>query len=114
MGFSLIAEDAVIADGSEQVILEVSRSGRFSGYIDLSEMQAGDGITVRQYVAINGAYKRYAAEQYSGVQSDPVIYVTPKEVATKMRVTVEQIAGVFRRIPYNFVVEEIPGPKFKV
>jgi hypothetical protein len=114
MGFRSIAEETVLADGTEQIVLEVDKSGRFSGYIDLSEMQAGDTLRIRQYVAINGAYKRYATEQYSGAQSDPVVYITPKEVATRMKVTMEQTAGVFRRLPCNFVVEEIPGPKFKV
>lgn len=114
MGFRSIAEGSILADGSEQTILEVTQSGRFSGYVSLAELKTGDIVRLRQYVEIIGVYAKYWDQQYSGVQNDPAIYITPKEVASKMRVTLEQTAGVFRQFGYNFIVEEVPGVKFKV
>ncbi len=113
MGFRSIAEGSILADGSEQTILEVTQSGRFAGYVSLREMQAGDTVYLSQYVKIDGTYDRYRREPYQDVQTDPAIYITPKEVVTGMKITIQQTVGTFREIDFNFIIEELPGGRFK-
>jgi hypothetical protein len=97
----------ITADGSEQTLLLFSGLGRISGNIDLSNMQAGDTVRIRQYLQVvaGGAWRRYWMETYSGVQTDPLVYITPKESDFNVRVTLEQTAGVLRTFEYNFIKE---------
>ena len=106
MGFRSVKKGNLVADGSEQTMLETEAIGRISGYVDLAQMEAGDSVTVRQYVAVNGTYRKYHAEEYSGVQANPVVYITPKEIASGLKVSLEQTAGTFRAFFYDFILEE--------
>ncbi len=106
MGFRSIKKGNIVADGSEQTVLETELIGRVSGYLDLAEMEAGDVITIRQYLTVDGTYRKYHTESYSGVQADPMVYMTPKEVASKLKLTLEQTAGTFRGFPHDFILEE--------
>jgi len=76
-------------------------------YVDLTEMQAGDTITVRQYMVnqLGGSYVEYGAESYSGVQTIKMLHITPKPSKNGIKVTIEQSAGVMRTIPYEYFVE---------
>jgi hypothetical protein len=96
-----------LADGSEQVVLEYIGLGRVFGYIDLQNMVEGDEVVIRQYMRLKpgGAFKRYAQASFSGVQTDPVVYIQPKEVDYGVRVTLQQIAGVFKSFDFNFLYE---------
>jgi hypothetical protein len=76
-------------------------------YLDLTAMQAGDTVTVREYMVNQdgGAYVEYGAETYSGVQTIKMLHITPKPVTHGLKVTVEQSAGVMRDFPYQYFVE---------
>ncbi len=115
MGFEPISQGTVTTDGSEQTILLGTGAGRFSGYIDLSELEAGDTLRVRQYILSKGVYKTYHTEDYSGVQPDPMLYINPKESIIGVNITVQQIAGVFRDFAYTFIIEQIlAGASFSI
>lgn len=101
-------DGTIMADGTEQVLVEYTNVGRIMGYLDLSNMQSGDTLVIRQYMKVvdGGSYKKYAEESYSSVQTIPVIYLTPKESDIGMKITIQQTAGVLRSFDYNFVREK--------
>lgn len=101
------ATGTLTADGSEQTIIERSLLMKFSGYIDLSNMVAGDTVVIRQYMQVKpgGNYRRYEEGSYTGVQDPPLIYVTPKVTDYGVRITLQQIAGIFRDFDYTFIRE---------
>jgi len=102
-----LAHGVLEADGTEQTLVEYVGVGVVEGYIDLSEMEAGDEIVVAQYIRVNSQakYKRYALETYTGKQADPALYITPKPCDYALKITLQQTKGIFRRFTYNFMVE---------
>jgi hypothetical protein len=106
--FESFAKGTLVADGSEQVVMEISEAARVSGYISLANMEAGDTVIIMQYVRLlNGEYKRYAAETYMGAQENPIVYITPKELASGMKVTLQQTSGTYKTFDYLFI-KEVP------
>jgi hypothetical protein len=78
------------------------------GYVDLSQLQSGDSVEVREYVAVDGVnYQLYARVTYSGPVSEPVIRFHAKTLLYNMKykVTIIQISGTLRSFPYGFVLE---------
>jgi hypothetical protein len=78
------------------------------GYIDLSQLQTGDALTVTEYIAVDGVnYQRFISEQLTGPVSSPVIRFHAKTIQKNMKykVTVTQTSGTPRNIPYGFIVE---------
>ena len=100
-----VAQGTIIADGTEQLVVEDAVLSNLSGFLDLVELQAGDTVIIRQYVDMNGGYKLYAEESYSDVQAQPALHLTPKTSNTKMKVTLEQTAGTYKEFGYEFVRE---------
>ena len=99
---ALNTETAVVDIGaqSDDYIVE--------GWIDLSALASGDAVTIKEYVAVDGAnYRTYATVSYSGPVSDPIIRFHAKTLTYNMkyRVTVTQTSGVLRSFPYGFVLE---------
>lgn len=102
------AEGTLNADGSEQSIVKINSLMKLSGYIDLSEMETGDEVVIKQYMRIKsgGAYKKYAQENYSGVQEKPLIYITTKVLGHGGQVTLQQTLGTNKSFEYEFISEE--------
>lgn len=110
LGYTYIAnEDSLLLDGTEQTLYEFTdnREAVVELYVDLSEMQAGDSITVKEYMVNQdgGAYVEYGSESYSDAQTIKLLHITPKPVLHELKVTVEQTAGVMRNIPFQYFVE---------
>lgn len=98
-----VAEGVLTADGIEQTLVEDTLLSNLSGFVSLINMGAGDTVTIRQYIDLNGAsYRLYADETYSGTQIQPAIYITAKTSNTKMKITLQQTAGAYRQFPYEF------------
>jgi hypothetical protein len=95
-----IAKGVIIADGTEQIIINTSEPSIISGYLDLSNMQAGDSVEVREYMLIDSVEHLYADITYTGVQASPIYYITPKPVADAIKITIQQLTGVFRSFYY--------------
>ena len=102
---SVVAEGYIHADGTEQVILDAGGGMVVTGYIDLSEMQAGDEVVLRMYVRTRegGGYGLYASHVYRDAQAEPVVCVLPRYTARGTRVTLQQVKGTYRRFSYIFV-----------
>lgn len=78
------------------------------GWIDLSQLQSGDTVVVKIYVAVDGVnYRTYATVTYSGPVSDPVVRVHSMQLckSMKFKVTITQISGTLRSFPYGFILE---------
>jgi len=106
--FDTPIEGSVAMDGTEKVVVLDEISGnpqRFlEGYIDLTPLDSGDTIVVRQYMKISatGDYVKYAEESYSGAQSLPLLYITTKPARYGIKITIQQTAGTNRTFTYQF------------
>jgi hypothetical protein len=76
-------------------------------YVDLTPMQAGDTITVKEYMVnqVLGAYVEYGSETYSGVQTIKLLHITPKPSTHGLKVTIQQTAGAMRTITHQNFIE---------
>ena len=93
------AVGTLTADGSEQTIKEItSLVNKLHCFIDLTAMQAGDTVVVRQYMKIKaaGSFIKYAEETYSDAQTLPMLYIVTKPAKEGIRITLEQTAGTNR------------------
>jgi len=102
------AEGTLTANGSEQTLTNITALTKLSGYVDLSQMQLGDSVVIRQYMVLKsgGSDRKYEEHAYSGAQDPPVVYVTTKVLAHGGKVTLQQTAGAYRTYDYSFVREE--------
>lgn len=106
MGFEVFAEGTLTANGTEQTLAELTESVRVSGYVDLSKLQAGDTVVIRQYIKLFASYKQYYGEVYSGVQTEPMVYVQSKEIASSTKITLQQTGGTYRTFDYKFIKDK--------
>jgi len=116
---SILAENAPLRGsklmtGAEDMVVEVDRTAapavfHLEGAIDLTPMQAGDTIKIRELMMIKaaGVYVKYAEETYSGVQAIPLQELVTKPASYKLKVTIEQTAGVMRTFDYEFFERSI-------
>jgi len=100
---------------TETTVVEVSGQADdylVEGYIDLSQLQSGDAVEVREYIAVDGVnYQLFIKVTYSGVVSEPVIRLHTKTLLYNMKykVTIIQTQGTLRSFSYGFVVEVMGG-----
>ena len=97
----------VLADGTEQIILEYDEVARIMGYVDLGNMWDGDVVVICQYLRVRprGEFRKYAEEKYEHAQKIPVLYLKPKESDYGVKVTLQQTAGFLKSFDYNFIRE---------
>jgi len=75
-------------------------------YIDLSPLQAGDTVVIKEYAATLATpltYTLYATHTYTGVQTEPLVHFTKKMAYAAWKITAQQTAGVnreFRSVAY--------------
>lgn len=97
-----LGSGTMVTDGTEQRVFSIDRTQPFiiDGYIDLSNMKAGDEAVIRQYVRVkpDGELKKYAEETYHGIQELPMIYIKPKTAFYGVLITLQQTAGA----PFSF------------
>jgi len=101
-----LGSGTMTADGSEQIVFAMDRVEPFKieGYIDLSNMKAGDEVVIRQYVRIRpyGELKKYWEEKYSGAQANPIVYITPKPSVYGILTTLQQTSGTYISYDWEF------------
>ena len=102
-----LAHGTLIADGTEQTLIEYLGVGRISGFLDMQNMESSDTIIIRYYVKFseNGEYKKYYEDSYSGAQSYPALYFAPRESYMGIKITLQQTSGAFKSFQYNFLRE---------
>ena len=99
-----VAEGTKTADGTEQDLVNVSGMGKYEGYVDLTNMQAGDTVVVKEYLRMkkDGPWINYATTTYNGAQTEPAIHAVRKLSEHGFRVSLQQTAGVNRDYDYWF------------
>jgi hypothetical protein len=103
---SVLVQGTITADGTEQTVVEYTGNiAQISGYIDLSNMEDGDAVTVKLYVKIkpDGGYKLYHAETFNDKQEEPALYILPKVTGTAYKVTLQQTKGTYKSFDYLFI-----------
>ena len=103
-------EGVTTMNGSEQVMV-VSENGvqhYLEGFIDLSNVVLGDTVVIRQYVKIrgNGDYIKRYEQEYSGPFDKPLATFDTRMAKYGIKVTLQQTAGVYRTIPWQFFLVE--------
>lgn len=97
-----LGSGTMTTDGTEQIVFSFDRAQPFiiDGYIDLSNMKAGDTTVIRQYVKLKpgGELRKYGEEAYFGAQQLPVIYIKPKTAIYGVQITLQQKEGS----PFSF------------
>jgi hypothetical protein len=104
--FVAVTEVSVLQDGKEQTLVEKSDGlqGLLEGDIDLTPMQSGDTVVVKQYMKVKsgGAYVLYAQETYTDAQSLPLLHISTKSNKRSIKVTIQQTAGTNRTFDAQF------------
>jgi hypothetical protein len=103
------ATGTLSATGAEDIIKEIADTvNKLHCFVDLTNMQAGDSVTVRQYMKIKsgGSYILYAEETYSGVQTLPMLYIVTKPARYGIKITLEQTAGTNRDYDWETFTEQ--------
>ncbi len=103
---TIIDDDQLVADGTEQTVVTSAVAGVFVFAIDLENMASGDSITIRikTKVLSSSTSREVVQAIYTDAQVDPDIHVesipivSPQEVV----VTVEQTAGTNRNYQWHF------------
>ena len=78
------------------------------GYIDVSQLQTGDALEIREYIAVDGTnYQLFLRTTLSDPVSEPVIRFHAKTFVflMKYKVTIVQTSGSLKGFPYGFVLE---------
>lgn len=78
------------------------------GYLDLSPLDLGDTMVVSELISIDGAEpKVFTSVVYNGPLDEPIIRFHTKTLpaSASYKVTVTQLSGTLRTIPYAFIVE---------
>ena len=97
-------EGTITADGTEQTLIEVTTTYNVDGFIDLSQMEAGDKVIIRLYGRIKsgGDYRLYEEAEFSGVQAKPLVYVHRRPTRYGWKVTLQQTEGTYKSFDYQF------------
>ena len=103
----VLKEGTLIADGSKQTLLEFTEFGTVEGYINLSNMEAGDTITIQYYLKAkkDGDYHLYHSETYSDVQTNPTVHFVKLPTKYGCKIILEQTHGVHQSLDYIFFKE---------
>jgi len=103
-------EGEVVADGSEQTLVEVTDTAPFkiSGWISLSNMQDGDQVKITSYVKLcpDCGWEIFDTNTYSDSQDKPAVFHVEVSGKYGVKVTLQQTAGTYRSYRYLFVVEK--------
>jgi hypothetical protein len=98
-----MATGTLTADGTEQVIdtLDPGVPGFVFWYVDLSNLDDGDEVIVRERIDLDGdgSYELFTGSKYAGPQNLPIINQSSNLLTLNnvpVRVTLEQTAGTNR------------------
>jgi hypothetical protein len=98
-----LAVGTLTANGTEQTVIETADPGEVAGWIDLSNMQEVDSVTIRLYVKLKkgGDYKLNDLATKDGAQSYPALCFLKYAHKYGLKITFQQTAGTYRTFDYN-------------
>jgi pSer/pThr/pTyr-binding forkhead associated (FHA) protein len=97
--------------GTETTVIEVAGQNddyMVEGYIDTSQLQTGDTLTIKEYIAVDGYnYQLFVTRTVYGPVDESVVRFHAKTLLNfmKYKVTVTQTSGTPRTLPYGFITE---------
>lgn len=94
--FAEEASGTLTATGAEDTIKEITATvNKLHCFIDLTNMASATVIKVRQYMTIKaaGSPVLYAEEEFSAVQTLPMLYIVTKPARYGIKITLEQTSG---------------------
>ena len=92
--------------------IENDRPFRVCGTISLHNLQSSDSILIIEEIKdYEGTYREYARNTYSGIQTSPIVFFSPK-ICRGWRIKAQRTAGSDRLINYLFYREAyiLPEP----
>jgi len=116
----VLAEGVLTADGTVQTVVEAEGLGLYYGLLRLDKMDWGDQVVIETWVRVvsGGEWIRYARMEYAGSQKagevfwkdkgggivpvDPALVWFPVFARYGFKVTLQQVAGVYRTFEYGF------------
>jgi len=116
----VLAEGVLTADGTVQTLVEAEGLALYYGLLSLDKMEWGDQVVVETWVRVvsGGEWRRYAKMEYAGSQKanevllkssdgsvvpiDPALVWFPVLARYGFKVTLQQVAGVYRTFEYGF------------
>jgi len=100
----VLAEDVLTADGTVQTLVETEGLGLYYGLVSLDKMEDGDKVVIETWCRVieGGEWRRYKSMAYGGVQEDPLLVWIPVLCRYGFKVTLQQIAGVYKTFEYGF------------
>lgn len=101
--FNNTKDTVTTAMNEEYKLLNLTKSCRFSGYIDLSSLRNGDILeAIVFFISTDGIPKRFFRKEFTNQQIDPII-IFDEKVVDGVIITVKQTAGTAGRpLPYNW------------
>jgi len=98
-------EGTITANGTEQTLVEHTDTREFwlEGWIDLSNLQAGDTLLIKEYVKVKsgGTYRKYAEKSFSGVQNLTALHILTLPSRYGIKITITQTTGTYRSYDYQ-------------
>jgi hypothetical protein len=93
--------------GTEHTLSNPVTNKFFTAYVDLTNMAAADVVEIRvsMIVKVAGSYIQYFLQTYSGVQTDPIVYIPPLPSDIGYKLTLKQTAGTGRT--YDWKIFEV-------
>jgi len=97
----------MLADGSEQILFEFVCITPFKieGYVNLKNMADGDTVKIGEFIRLGINDKEYALyddHDYKDKQAKPMVYVKPKPSIYGAKITLQQLAGLFKVFEWEF------------
>jgi len=79
--------------GVEYVLFEHDKPAYISGYVDLSDMWAGDRVEISVYVALDHEFRLLRSVVLEGKQGEPLLYLEER-FYPKVKVVLTQRSGI--------------------
>lgn len=98
------ATGSLVMNGTELVVKEfTSLTQRMDCFLDLSVLQAADTVVLKQYMKIKsgGTYRSFGTATYTGVQTDPLVYIDIKPAKYGFKVSLQQTGGTNRTVDWQ-------------
>lgn len=106
LGSATEIEGTLTATGLEQDLVSTTDNKLhvIDGHIDLTPLQAGDTVVVKQYFKVKsgGQFIEYAEETYNDVQTQPDLHISTNYGKYGIRITLTQTGGTNRSYDYMF------------
>lgn len=98
------------ASGAEQEIVSKTSTEPFIAQLilDVSNMVGADQILIMETMRVlaGGGLEQFTRTRITGAQEEPILVFAQKYAVREYRVTLQQLAGIYRDFDWSLIVEE--------